>query len=474
MRYPGLKSAEEYVAASASAKLLIPERFLVKGARAGAAREKDRQAEKEHLGIPHWYWANLRKFKDDVKSVFKLPSDSYAGKRSVQDEIMEKVEKGQRALQETDEAYKMWLQAMHERTEEKKQEKIQQRKLDIEEAQQRKIDLQAQLQKELSEKSAGFKEKEKAYWNWLAEAKQAVQARPSVSPIQKFEVRSVEELVAEKKAALNKEVTAREQEYRSWLESVSKPKFKLPSQAVNTPAQRQLIVAESAKRGLEKLNATTAEYQKWVKDMEQEKHETMMQKVKDKLKADREDMERREFAMQALQEKMADKKADEDGAYFSQCNGHLLSSLPSFAYDATTMLLPLSMSAWFGLAAAAAAAVPRVAVVGAGINGGSAVHFLRDLLGDGVDITVFEANREPGGRTLTRSFANVTVDVGGTAIYSRNRYVSGFARDFGLQPQDRRAKESKEEVLRMYHKVHSKPLLIEQAYDYGRVFKQLR
>ncbi|CAE7642445.1 unnamed protein product [Symbiodinium necroappetens] len=86
-KYPGLKSAEEYVAA-----------------RAGAAREKDRQAEKE-------YWANLRKFKDDVKSVFKLPSDSYAGKRSVQDEIMEKVEKGQRALQETDEAYKMWLQA---------------------------------------------------------------------------------------------------------------------------------------------------------------------------------------------------------------------------------------------------------------------------------------------------------------------------------------------------------------------------
>jgi len=323
-KYPGLKSAEEYVAAKAS-----------------AAREKDRQAEKE-------YWGNLKKFKDDVKSVFKLPSDSYAGKRSVQDEIMEKVEKGQRALQETDEAYKMWLQAMHERTEEKKQEKIQQRKLDIEEAQQRKLDLQAQLQKELSEKSAGFKEKEKAYWNWLAEAKQAVQARPGVAPIHKFEVRSVEELVAEKKAALNKEVTAREQEYRSWLEFVSKPKFKLPSQAVNTPAQRQMIIAESAKRGLEKLNATTAEYQKWVKDMEQEKHETMMQKVKDKLKADREDIERREFAMQALQEKMADKKADED----------------------------------------------------------------------------------------------------------------------------RRAKESKEEVLRMYHKVHSKPLLIEQAYDYGRVFKQ--
>mmetsp|Transcript_57420 Transcript_57420/g.134432 ORF Transcript_57420/g.134432 Transcript_57420/m.134432 type:complete len:382 (-) Transcript_57420:74-1219(-) len=323
-RYPGLKSAEEYVAA-----------------KAGAAREKDRQAEKE-------YWGNLKKFKDEVKSVFKLPSDSYAGKRSVQEEIMEKVEAGQRKLAETDMNYQLWLQEMQRKAEEKKQEKIQQRKTDIEELQQRKIEIQAQLQKDLEQKSAGFKEKEKAYWNWLAEAKQAVAARPGVAPLQKFEGKSVEELVAEKKAALNKEVTAREQEYKVWLESVSKPKFKLPSQAVNTPAQRQMIIAESAKRGLEKLNATTSEYQKWVKEMEQLKNEAMMEKVKNKLQADREDDKRRENAMNALQEKMAFQKAEED----------------------------------------------------------------------------------------------------------------------------RKAKESKEEVFRMYHKVHCKPLLIEQAYDYGRIFKQ--
>eukprot|EP00931_Biecheleriopsis_adriatica_P055512 TRINITY_DN32846_c0_g1_i1.p1 TRINITY_DN32846_c0_g1~~TRINITY_DN32846_c0_g1_i1.p1 ORF type:complete len:477 (-),score=101.68 TRINITY_DN32846_c0_g1_i1:26-1456(-) len=81
-------------------------------------------------------------------------------------------------------------------------------------------------------------------------------------------------------------------------------------------------------------------------------------------------------------------------------------------------------------------AVPRVAIVGAGINGGSAAHFLREALGDdGVDITVYEVGPEPGGRTMTRSFANVTVDVGGTAIYSKNRYMAAFVQDFGLQQQ---------------------------------------
>ena len=82
------------------------------------------------------------------------------------------------------------------------------------------------------------------------------------------------------------------------------------------------------------------------------------------------------------------------------------------------------------------AAIPRVAVIGAGISGGSAVHFLRNLLGDEVEIVVYEASDQPGGRTLTRTFANMTVDVGGTAIYSKNKYVSGFAKLFNLPPED--------------------------------------
>lgn len=287
-RYPGLKNSEEYVAA-----------------RVGKARDKDRQAEKE-------YWAHLKKFKEEVKSVFKLPQDTYAGKRSVQEEINEKVEKGQRALQETDEAYQNWLKEMEKRQQERIQDKLQQRRNEIDDLNNRKLEMQAALQQELTDKAAGFKEKEKAYWNWLADAKQAVAARPGVAPLYKFDGKSVEELVAEQRAALSKEVTAREQEYRRWLESVSKPKFVLPSQQVNTPAQRAIIVQENVRKGLEKLNEKTAEYQKWLKEMEQQKHEKMMEKVKAKLNADREDIERREKAMNALEEKMAIVKAEEE------------------------------------------------------------------------------------------------------------------------------------------------------------------
>lgn len=283
-----------------------------------------------------------------MKSVFKLPQDTYAGKRSVQEEINEKVEKGQRALQETDEAYQNWLKEMEKRQQERIQDKLQQRRNEIDDLNNRKLEMQAALQQELTDKAAGFKEKEKAYWNWLADAKQAVAARPGVAPLYKFDGKSVEELVAEKRAALSKEVTAREQEYRRWLESVSKPKFVLPSQQVNTPAQRAIIVQENVRKGLEKLNEKTAEYQKWLKEMEQQKHEKMMEKVKAKLNADREDIERREKAMNALEEKMAIVKAEEE----------------------------------------------------------------------------------------------------------------------------MRAKLSKEELLQMYKEVHEKPLLIEQAYDYGRVFKK--
>lgn len=88
---------------------------------------------------------------------------------------------------------------------------------------------------------------------------------------------------------------------------------------------------------------------------------------------------------------------------------------------------------WLCALLSAAAEVPRVAVIGAGISGGSACHYLRQLKKN-VEIVVYEASKQPGGRTLTRSFANLTIDVGGTAIYSKNKYISGFARQFNLPP----------------------------------------
>lgn len=42
---------------------------------------------------------------------------------------------------------------------------------------------------------------------------------------------------------------------------------------------------------------------------------------------------------------------------------------------------------------------PSVAIVGAGIGGSAASHFLRELLGDDAEIVVFESAAKAGGRT---------------------------------------------------------------------------
>ncbi|CAM9836726.1 unnamed protein product [Sphacelaria rigidula] len=46
---------------------------------------------------------------------------------------------------------------------------------------------------------------------------------------------------------------------------------------------------------------------------------------------------------------------------------------------------------------------PRVAVVGAGIGGSSAAFFLRESVGEDVDIVVFDKAEKPGGRTDVRN-----------------------------------------------------------------------
>jgi len=108
------------------------------------------------------------------------------------------------------------------------------------------------------------------------------------------------------------QIRQKQKEYNKWLVSVSKPKFELPSTTVNTPAMRESLIMENAKKGMEKMNASAAEYQAWVKNMENEKHEKMMEKVKEKLRADKEQEMKREQDFLALQEKMAAAKEEQD------------------------------------------------------------------------------------------------------------------------------------------------------------------
>lgn len=70
-----------------------------------------------------------------------------------------------------------------------------------------------------------------------------------------------------------------------------------------------------------------------------------------------------------------------------------------------------------------------VAVVGAGIGGSAASHFLREALEEGsfhpnVNVVVFERGTAPGGRTQHIEFDGNIFEAGASVIYTGNRYLS--------------------------------------------------
>ena len=72
----------------------------------------------------------------------------------------------------------------------------------------------------------------------------------------------------------------------------------------------------------------------------------------------------------------------------------------------------------------------RVAIVGAGIGGCSAAHFLRQLSGDQLEVHVFE-KASVGGRTDVIEFDGNGYESGGSVIDSRNQYLVEMAKQFG-------------------------------------------
>jgi len=76
---------------------------------------------------------------------------------------------------------------------------------------------------------------------------------------------------------------------------------------------------------------------------------------------------------------------------------------------------------------------PNIAVIGAGIGGGSAVHFLRSLFEEiGANIDVYESN-QVGGRLALAKIGNKEYEIGGSVIHPRNEYMSEFARLLDLK-----------------------------------------
>jgi len=74
-----------------------------------------------------------------------------------------------------------------------------------------------------------------------------------------------------------------------------------------------------------------------------------------------------------------------------------------------------------------------IAVIGGGIAGCSTAWFLREALGAGATITLYERDVQLGGRLATIDVGGTPVESGGTIIHETNRYVAGFVDRLGLE-----------------------------------------
>lgn len=75
---------------------------------------------------------------------------------------------------------------------------------------------------------------------------------------------------------------------------------------------------------------------------------------------------------------------------------------------------------------------PDVAIVGGGIAGCSAAWFLRQALGDGAALNLYERGARLGGRLATIDIGGTPVEAGGTIIHETNRYLAGFVERLSL------------------------------------------
>lgn len=74
---------------------------------------------------------------------------------------------------------------------------------------------------------------------------------------------------------------------------------------------------------------------------------------------------------------------------------------------------------------------PSVAIIGAGIGGASAAHFLSELVKQKIHIDLYEAGTV-GGRMATTEINNETFEIGASVIHSRNRYMDSFCVKYGM------------------------------------------
>ncbi len=77
----------------------------------------------------------------------------------------------------------------------------------------------------------------------------------------------------------------------------------------------------------------------------------------------------------------------------------------------------------------------RIGIIGSGIAGSSAAYFLRQELGETVQIVVFEQAAQAGGRIQELQIDGEQVELGASIFHSRNRHLVHFVEILGLHQQ---------------------------------------
>ena len=70
------------------------------------------------------------------------------------------------------------------------------------------------------------------------------------------------------------------------------------------------------------------------------------------------------------------------------------------------------------------------AIIGGGIGGTSAAHFMRKKFGSSANISIFESN-QIGGRLATTVMAGKEYEVGGSIVHSANKLMNEFLEETG-------------------------------------------
>ena len=70
-------------------------------------------------------------------------------------------------------------------------------------------------------------------------------------------------------------------------------------------------------------------------------------------------------------------------------------------------------------------------IIGGGVGGASAAHFVRQLFGDDVAIELYEAE-EIGGRLKEIEIDGRMYEAGGSVIHPENFYMVNFTRNLGI------------------------------------------